>query len=389
MSGFFQDVFKGAASGFFGDRNDFKDFSHASKTFVTNAFGNAPKYKWLFHVYFDINKQYLGDPAVITKLLPDTTNYGLLVKNIQLPKYSVKLTEMNQYNRKRYIQTKIDYDPVSITFHDDNNNQLKNLWATYSNYYFYDFGNPQRLNTYRSQPGDAADSLNIKNTYAYDIADNQSWGYSGDIVSSIYNTPQGLTKAPFFKSIRIYGFNQHNFSGYELINPVIESFSHDTYNYYETTGIMENSMTLRYESVKYFQGALKGTKPEESVDGFGAVGVYDRVLSPITRPGSNASILGQNGLLDSAASIYEDISNGNILGAIQTAGRTARTFKNPQNILRAANNELLNGAKAAVASAIAGPFVFPSNGTGNNQTPSNNGQTSPKSVGTNTNPGGQ
>jgi hypothetical protein len=388
MSGFYNDFVTGATTTFAGKGKNFKDYTHASKTFTTNAFGNAPKYKWLFHVYFDINKQYVtNNPTVV---FPDTTNYGVLVKNIQLPKFQTKLEELNQYNRKRYVQTKINYDPVQITFHDDNLNQIKNMWIAYYAYNYYDPSNPAGSNTgYRTNPGRAAGILNHKNTYNPDISADQTWGYSGEITTPGWSSPIGLQKAPFFKSIRIYGFNQHNFSGYELINPVIESFAHDQYNYYETSSIMENSMTIRYESVNYFQGALNGEDPESSVDGFGNPAIYDRELSPISLPGSNKTILGQNGLVDAAGGIYSDLAKGNINAALQTAVRTANTFNNPQALLATAATELVQGAKSITSSPdqVRSVFNFPSfgsgSGAGSQETRSTNqtaGLTDPPSV---------
>ena len=34
-----------------------RDYAHAAKTFIPNGFANAPKFKFLFHVYFDINPE--------------------------------------------------------------------------------------------------------------------------------------------------------------------------------------------------------------------------------------------------------------------------------------------------------------------------------------------
>ena len=52
---------------------------------------------------------------------------------------------MNQYNRKRINQTKIQYDPVDITFHDDSGNVISSLWYRYYTYYYLDGNNPQVL----------------------------------------------------------------------------------------------------------------------------------------------------------------------------------------------------------------------------------------------------
>ena len=54
MSGFFQNLLQDAAGTFFG--SDFlRDYTHASKTFRPDAYQNAPNFKFLFHVYFELN----------------------------------------------------------------------------------------------------------------------------------------------------------------------------------------------------------------------------------------------------------------------------------------------------------------------------------------------
>ena len=93
MSGFIQNLLgdspgnflKGVAKGFFG--NDYlRDYQHASKTFRSDSYAYAPKYKFLFHVYFDINLSLIGNG---TGAFPTDSRIGLAVKNITLPSYSL------------------------------------------------------------------------------------------------------------------------------------------------------------------------------------------------------------------------------------------------------------------------------------------------------------
>lgn len=346
MAGFFQEFLQGTVNGFFGTQN-LRDYKHASKTFRTNAYGNSPKFKWLFHVYFELNETLTSqNPAVF----PDPALPGLLVKNINLPKFSIQTAEMNQYNRKRYVQTKLSYDPISVTFHDDNAGTIRNLWYQYFSYYYNDPNQP--LNQKSGVPisadpqngsGKAISMLNQRTTYAPDISQNANWGYRGEPANTTTSRSIGISKAPFFKSIKIYGFNQHSFTLYELINPIIERFEHDTYDYYQSTATMENKMTIKYETVKYQQGSVNGQRPSVVANGFGNPTYYDNELSPIARPGANRNILGQGGLVDAVDGVIGDLSNGNILGAIQKGGTVANTFKNSQNLFNTAKAELVTG----------------------------------------------
>lgn len=349
MSGFFQNLLSDAAKGFFGTTY-LRDYQHASKTFKTNGYAYAPKLKFLFHVYFEINEQYIS----ATKDWGQDHNFGLLVKSIQLPKYSFDLATLNQYNRKRVVQTKIKYDPINITFHDDNSSLIRKMWHTYFTYNYKDATYTDQSETKAaSQTGGASSpiiNLNDRTVYKNNLEGQLDWGYIGEgqTPSQLTGIDNGTSKVPFFKAINIYGFNQHNFSLYRLINPVIESFSHDTYDYSNTNSGMEHQMTINYETVKYYEGALDGANPGSTVKGFGDVSHYDNTPSPIAQPGSNSTIMGQGGLVDAAGGIMNDLATGHWADAIQKAGVAAKTFKNPANIINIAKGEVLSGVTSDI-----------------------------------------
>ncbi len=346
MAGFFQNFASDVAAGFLENPN-LRDATHASKTFRSAGYGYAPKLKFLFHVYFELNTEYI--PFAVP--LPTDNNFGLAVKTVQLPKYSFDVHSLNQYNRKRVVQTKIKYDPINITLHDDNNNLIRKLWFNYYTYYFKDAMQQDPLSGVRTAAaGSEVGDINRRNMYDSDITGSQDWGFIGEtsMPAKATGTAIGISKPPFFRAINIYGFNQHNFVLYRLINPMIESFTHDTYDYAQGNGVMEHQMTLQYETVKYYDGAVDGKKPSEVVKQFGTDDHYDTVLSPIARPGSQSNILGPGGLLSAAGGISEDLASGNILGALQKASVAKNTFKNPQNILNIAKSEVVSGVAASL-----------------------------------------
>jgi hypothetical protein len=349
MAGFFQQYLEGAVGL---NQPYLRDPQHASKTFRTNGFGNAPKLKFLFHVYFEINDTLVAsNPAAF----PDKILPGLLVKNISLPKYSMQLSELNQYNRTRYVQTKIKYDPVQIAFHDDSLGAIKKIWHNYYSYYYNDT-TTARLNPYQ---------VNKKYMYKEDISPEANWGYLGEPTTSAQAASVGQSKPAFFKSIQIYGFNQHSFSAYTLINPIIERFDHDTYDYSQATGTMENKMTVRYEAVTYQEGAINGTNPGAKVPGFGSETYYDRELSPLATAGSIKSIMGQGGLVDALDGIIADVGSNNYLGAVQKAVAVSKTFKNTDAVVDAVKREVKNAAFSALANPS--QFSLPSFGSGDNK----------------------
>ena len=322
-----------------------RDYTHASKTFTPNSFELKPRYKFLFHVSFTIN---VVDIPLLSNVL-GTTNLSYVVKTVDLPKFSIDTETLSQYNRKRVVQKKINYDPVTVTFHDDGGDNVRKMWYAYYNYYYKD-ASQQYLapsNT-RGSLGDSANrspsfSYNARDIYApYRTTSVNDWGYIGEAYNDGKQTQSG--KPAFFRDITIYGMDQHKTAAYVLINPIITNWSHDQYNYSEGAGIMQNTMTIAYETVKYYNGAVGKARPDQNVGGFADPAHYDQTLSPISRPGSRANFFGQGGLLDAGGGILEDLQSGGPLGyigAIQKAGTAYNTFKG-KNIKSMAVNEAVS-----------------------------------------------
>lgn len=365
---FGQDFLKG----FFG--NDYlKDYSHASKTFRTNGYELAPRYKFLFHVFLNLNTIEIPKLAEVFST-NDRTAIGMMVKNVQLPNYSVEVDTMNQYNRKRLIQKKIEYNPCQFTFHDDGSDLIRSLWYNYFSYYYKDPTQQYNGTTVTNgsiwpggNGGDPKMSYNYRDIYKDDRIVND-WGYVGESYSDGATAPGG--KPPFFRDITIFGFDQHKFSAYVLINPVITEWKHDTYDYSEGNGLMENQMTVKYETVKYYEGALDAARPTAVAPGFAQPGRYDTQPSPLNRLGTSATVLGNGGLLDTIGGIYKDLTSNSVLGiigAVQKAGAAYNTFKgkNLQSIIKTESKQVLQdvirtqlpGAVRQAANAADG-FLF-------------------------------
>ena len=366
--------------GFFGT-DTLRDYTHAAKVFRTNGYELKPRFKFLFHVAFSINTAEI--PSLRGALgLTDINNISYVVKTVDLPKYTIQTETLNQYNRKRVVQTKINYDPINITFHDDGGDLMRNLWYNYYSYYYKDptqqYGAPNNTN------GSLGALANRTTGFGYnsrDIYNNDrvvnDWGYIGESISDGVNSASG--KPPFFKDIRIFGFDyQHKYAEYVLINPLITNWSHDQYDYSQGNGTMQNSMTIAYETVKYYQGA-----PNKQAPGFADGTHYDTRTSPISVAGSTQTILGQGGLLDAAGGILQDLQSGSVLGLIgatQKAGTAYNTFKNV-NVGQALSTEVQAGAVAAAKAAIPAAvrtisntgsgWTFPTSGTGTNNTTPN------------------
>ena len=351
-----------------------RDYTHASRVFTTNSYELKPRFKFLFHVSFTLNTTEI--PYLRGVFGPDDIQeLSLLVKNVDLPKYSIDTETLNQYNRKRVVQTHINYNPVNITFHDDGGDNARKLWYYYYTYYYKDatqpYLTPEVTNgtNGRSQNRQAGFGYNARDIYD-DVMQVKDWGFVGESWSDGTSSDSG--KPPFFRDIRIYGMDQRKFAEYVLINPIISAWNHDRYDYAEGTGIMEHTMTIAYETVKYYDGAIGKVGPggDTNVKGFADPSRYDSRLSPIARPGSNSTVFGQGGLLDAGIGIIDDLQSGTVgglVGAAQTAMRVNQTFKGKNlasiaksEAVRLGTNEIIQSIPSAtrpILNAPVGVFI--------------------------------
>jgi hypothetical protein len=194
----------------FTEVNALRDYTHASKVFTPNSFELKPRYKFLFHVSFTVNQipglnNFLGTN--------DQTQLSYVVKTVDLPKFTINNETLNQYNRKRVIQTKVNYDPVNITFHDDGGDNVRKMWYAYYNYYYKDADQPYLDVPTGTQLGQVGNKINAFGYNKRDIysptreSNVNDWGYIGESFKDGNNPTGG--KPPFFKDIQIYGFDQH------------------------------------------------------------------------------------------------------------------------------------------------------------------------------------
>lgn len=280
-----------------------RDYQHASRTFVDGVYRLGPKFNSLFHVFIDLNPSVnYNDPSEI----------GLMAKTVSLPKFSIQNKTLNAYNRKNIVQERVNYDPVTITLHDDSADVVLKFWKGYYEHYYRD--------------GDHQEAL-YKMPHKYQNRPTQKWGYGPVNGSSMDGS------LSYINSIRIYSFHQKQFTSYILVKPTITNFTHGQLQQgdYNT---LEHSMTIAYEAVKYETGTVNAN----SVSGFNR-GHYDNMPSPLGGGGSTQSILGPGGLMDSATGALGALESGNYLGAALGAFRTYRNAKN-MDIKQVASAEL-------------------------------------------------
>ncbi len=240
-----------------------RDARHAHQLATQHNFALAPKVGFLYHVVFEFAIP-VGTQATA---MPNTQQFqrelSVLVKGISLPKMRADVQTKRQYNRKKNVQTGVNYDEVSITFHDDNTGITRALIEEYYRWYFRD-GNKQT----NGVPND----FNSRDKFSTAVP---RYGMDNDL------------SVPFFKNIRIYQLSRQKWVSYTLVNPLFTSWQHDDLAYGDGA-ILENKVSVAYEAVMYDFGDIN---PNADPAGFTSQETrYDQVPSPLTTGDAAGSI---------------------------------------------------------------------------------------------------
>jgi len=167
-----------------------KDFRHASRLYVDDTYKLMPKQKFLFHVVFQLNNNLHLDKFSNQELY----ELNMLVKRCDLPRYGMNIEEKIQYNKKMYAATRIQYDPINITFHDDHADTVNAFWKKYYEYHIADSVGITNDNMINQMKDDYYDSIGDRpiNKYGMDVPMKR--------------------KKPFLKQIDIFVLHKQRFT---------------------------------------------------------------------------------------------------------------------------------------------------------------------------------
>lgn len=166
------------------------------------------------------------------------------IRSVDKPKVTLQTTELNQYNRKRFVYTKIDYQPITLRIFDSVDNKPLNLWKQYFTYYFGD-SRPNKIGIMANDPT------------APTFEDGSGWGLR----------PMG--EDYFFKSVEVYSFYAGKMTQFNYLNPRISAIDFTQYDS-SSSDPDDLSVTLRYEAIEYLP---EQDIPPDLTDQFGFTGV--------------------------------------------------------------------------------------------------------------------
>ena len=334
MANAFVNFLTGAADG----SGNLRSYQHATRLYVDNNYQLTPKAGWIYYVKVNVNPKItniITNSALKEEFTEWLNKYngtvGLLAKTIDLPKFSVETETLNQYNRKTVIQKKINYNPITIVFHDDMANVSLNLWKSYYQYYY----------------GDSLSATGVNPQIYFKYQDNK---YDSRVLDANYGLSNGQRER-FFNSIDIYQLHQKKFTNIKLINPIIKEWSSDNLDQTQGNRMLTSRMTLEYETVIYDTAATNNITKENP--GFNK-DHYDNTPSPLGIGGQGTnSVLGPGGLIAGASSIFGTLNNpgASPLDILNAAVQGRNLVRNAGNISKAG---LLEEGTSLFNSALSG-----------------------------------
>jgi hypothetical protein len=248
-----------------------------------NAYGfrpdqNPPRQKFQGYVSFVVNRLLYGDSSLYGDM--NSSNFrlrlGSLVRTATLPEVEFKTETKNAYNRKRIVNTGVEYQPVDIKVFDTINNE----WLTmFMKYFTYHYMNPRNKQYNERDVG--PDPRRDDSTR---MAENSSFGTTGsnrwDSNAYGYNVNE---LANFFERIDYVIYHGNKAVQYSLINPVLTRFRTGDIDY-SSSDVMEFDMTFEYESFTIYEQVNFGLSEFDIARFENATGFTGPAFVPIGTP---------------------------------------------------------------------------------------------------------
>lgn len=241
-----------------------RDARHAHNLFTEYGHIFSPKTKFLYHVVFEVT----DDVSNFSNFRQFQKQIGVLVKTADLPGFRADIQNKQQYNRKKNMQTRLDYQDVNLVLHDDNLGATRAMLEEYYRFYFQD-GNHSISSSTTTTDG----SFAPRDKYA---ARTPNYG-----LNNFY-------EKPFFKSIKIYQLSLQNWFSYTLVNPLLSAWNHGGVDSTDGSSFNENTISIAYESVLYDNGLIgENSEPTNFTDPETG---YDNEFSPLTSGATNTQV---------------------------------------------------------------------------------------------------
>lgn len=168
------------------------------------------------------------------------------LRTIELPRYNIETEVVNSWNVRQVVPTKIQYDPISITFTDTVDNKFQKFIKAYLNEMSTNFNSAQVQSSLKSRRT-GLDGFGLK-----------SRPDAGDTV---------------FEKVDIIKFYRDKKSVTTLWRPKIIDVQNDSLDY-ATSDALVWTISMRYEAVTYSEssnvlGSTANNTPADLMDWYG------------------------------------------------------------------------------------------------------------------------
>jgi len=207
------------------------------------------------------------------------------VSGVALPDYQYNVTRLNQYNHQRFVTTRQEITPATITFYDTVDNQFQNLLTSYASYY-----------------------------YTQGLSDLNPSQIINNATNPSVNSPMGLKAVPannrfFFTNITVRNEDSGPNTGraIDMVNCMITNVSHDRLDYSDSQPVLFTA-TFQPEHVNFLTSDATGST--DAVGAAQSINTSELSNSVTNSTAQNSTTQGSNIVVDSNGNPVID-SNGN------------------------------------------------------------------------------
>jgi hypothetical protein len=220
-----------------------------------------PRQKFLFYATFNPGPNLTN----VREFSSWQSGFAFQIKEVDRPKATPKLVELNQYNRKRLIHTGVEYGDITVSLHDTVDDRVLRVWRDYHKWYFGEGRGKNAATTWKSS------------VISAEMPTSNGWGFSPP------NTMQWDTN--FFDSLDIYTFYGRKYTQVRIYNPKISSLTFDGMST-SSSEFSAVELTVKHEGFEYVDVAqpltekqitlfnLNGGDYFEPSDAFGGVNSF-------------------------------------------------------------------------------------------------------------------
>lgn len=226
------------------------------------AYEYAPKYKFLFIVEFIQNDFAVNGVPQTNRLNETGNNAAFLIKTSTRPNMRIDYEDLNMYNYRTKVAKRTEYDPMTMTFYDDQQNNSTQFFTDLLNIH-----NPISRQPTSNQFSYEQNGLN------FDSSSSASYGPIEPITDTTGNYPEHV-KTPF-STIRLFHIFNYGLemNVYHFVKPKITEIQSDDLDM-ASSEISEIQLQFSYDALR-METDVPVHLDAQSVSSGGTEGSYD------------------------------------------------------------------------------------------------------------------